>query len=132
MYVMHCTRLDIAFIACKLSRYTSNLSQDYWKAITRVLGYLKKTMDFRLFYNNFSIVLEGYTNASLITSTSDTKLTSEWIFILRDGIVSWASKKQICITHSTMESEFIALAVTSKEVEWLRNMLLDILSCGHI
>ena len=42
------------------------------------------------------------------------------------GAISWASKKQMCISHSTMESKFIALAATSKEVEWLRNMLLDI------
>jgi len=71
IYVMHCTRLDIAFIVCKLSRYTSNLSKDHWKTITIILGYLKKT-------------------------------------------------------HSTMESEFIALATTNKEAEWLRNMLLNI------
>lgn len=32
----------------------------------------------------------------------------------------------MCISHSTMESEFIALATVGKEAEWLRNMLLDI------
>jgi hypothetical protein len=57
MYVMHCTTLDIAFMICKLSRYTSNPSKDHWKEIIKVLNYLKKTMNFRLFYNNFSIVL---------------------------------------------------------------------------
>ena len=123
---MHCTRLDIAFIVCKLSRYTSNFSKDHWKTITRILGYLKQTMNFGLFYNNFPVVLEGYIDVSWITNASDTKSTSGWVFNLRGGIVSWVSKKQICITHSTMESEFIALAVTDKEAERLRNMLLDI------
>ena len=47
-------------------------------------------------------------------------------FHLAGGAISWASKKQTCITHSTIESEFIALAVVGKEAEWLRNMLLDI------
>lgn len=42
------------------------------------------------------------------------------------GVVSWASKKQTCITHSTIKSKFLALADAGKEVEWLRNMLLDI------
>ncbi|GJW04802.1 hypothetical protein Tco_1563658 [Tanacetum coccineum] len=37
-----------------------------------------------------------------------------------------ASKKQTCITSSTMESEFVALAATGKEVEWLKNLLLEI------
>ena len=39
MYAMHCTRPDIAFTVCKLSRFTSNPSVEYWKAIARVLGY---------------------------------------------------------------------------------------------
>ena len=42
------------------------------------------------------------------------------------GAVSWASKKQTCITHSTIENEFIALATAGKEAEWLRNLLFDI------
>ena len=46
--------------------------------------------------------------------------------MLGGGAVSWASKKQTCITHSTMEAEFLALAAAGKEAEWLRNMLLDI------
>lgn len=126
MYAMHCTRPDIAFAVCKLSRYTHNPSAEHWRAIGRVLGYLKKTMNFGLFYNNFPVVLEGYTDASWITSANDNKSTSGWVFILGGGAVSWASKKQTCITHSTMESEFIALAAAGKEAEWLRNMLLDI------
>ena len=51
---------------------------------------------------------------------------SGWIFKIGGGAISWASKKQTCITHSTMESEFVALAAAGKEAEWLRNLLLDI------
>jgi heme/copper-type cytochrome/quinol oxidase subunit 1 len=42
MYAMHCTKLDIAFAVNRLSRYTSNPSAEHWKAIARVLGYLRK------------------------------------------------------------------------------------------
>ncbi|GJU73769.1 hypothetical protein Tco_1265174 [Tanacetum coccineum] len=43
------------------------------------------------------------------------------------GTQHWqASKKQTCITGSIMESEFVALATTGKEAEWLKNMLLKI------
>nr|GEU28813.1 zinc finger, CCHC-type [Tanacetum cinerariifolium] len=37
-----------------------------------------------------------------------------------------ASKKQTCITGSTIESESMALAATGKEAEWLRNLILEI------
>ena len=33
MYVMHCTRPDIAFVIHKLSRYTNKLNMNHWKAI---------------------------------------------------------------------------------------------------
>ena len=40
MYAMHCTRLDIAYAVCKLSRFTSSPSVEHWKPIARVLGVL--------------------------------------------------------------------------------------------
>nr|GEX75899.1 zinc finger, CCHC-type [Tanacetum cinerariifolium] len=117
---------DIAYAVCKLSRYTSNPSQDQWKAIGRVFGYLKRTRQLALYYNRFPVVLEGYSDASWITESSDSKSTTGWIFTLGGGAICWGSKKQTCITHSTMEAEFLALATAGKEAEWLRNMLLDI------
>ena len=76
MYVMHGTRPDISFAICKLSRYTNNPSTEHWKAIGRVLRYLKLTIGLGLYYTNFPLVLEGYIDTSWITSASDNKATS--------------------------------------------------------
>ncbi|GKB48304.1 hypothetical protein Tco_0899057, partial [Tanacetum coccineum] len=46
--------------------------------------------------------------------------------MLGGGAISWASKKQTCITGSPMEYEFVALAAASKEAEWLRNLIHEI------
>nr|GEV58100.1 zinc finger, CCHC-type [Tanacetum cinerariifolium] len=43
------------------------------------------------------------------------------------GAISWASNKQTCITSSTIESEFVALAAAGNEAEWLRNLVYEIL-----
>ncbi|GJW28162.1 zinc finger, CCHC-type containing protein [Tanacetum coccineum] len=48
------------------------------------------------------------------------------VFLLSGGAMFWASKKQTCITGSTMEYEFVALAAGGKEVDWLRNLILEI------
>nr|GEW62808.1 reverse transcriptase domain-containing protein [Tanacetum cinerariifolium] len=93
---------------------------------TRVLKYLKKTMDCTLSYTRYILVLEGYTNARWISNTKDNSFTTDWVFLLAGGVISWASKKQTCITSSTMKFEFVALAAVGKEVEWLRNMILKI------
>ncbi|GKC55221.1 zinc finger, CCHC-type containing protein [Tanacetum coccineum] len=63
---------------------------------------------------------------SLITNSEDHTSTIGWIFLLGGGAISWASKKHTCITNSTMESEFMALAIAGKETEWLRNLIYEI------
>ncbi|GKB50994.1 hypothetical protein Tco_0901747 [Tanacetum coccineum] len=68
----------------------------------------------------------GYTDARWISNTKDNSSTSGWVFLLGGGAISWASKKQTCITGSTTEYEFVALAAAGKEAEWLRNLILKI------
>nr|GEY89426.1 zinc finger, CCHC-type [Tanacetum cinerariifolium] len=109
-----------------LSRYTCNPGTQHWQAIQRVLKYLKITMDYRLVYCGYPSVLEGYTDASWISNTKDNSSTSGWVFLLGGGAISWDSKKQTCITGSTMESKFVALAAAGKKAEWLKNLLLEI------
>nr|GEY76964.1 zinc finger, CCHC-type [Tanacetum cinerariifolium] len=69
----------------------------------------------------------GYTDASWISNTKDNLSTIRWVFLLGDGVICLASKKQTYITGSIMESEFMALVAAGKEAEWLKNLLLDIL-----
>ncbi|GJU39749.1 zinc finger, CCHC-type containing protein [Tanacetum coccineum] len=51
---------------------------------------------------------KGYTYASWIRNSNDNSSTSGWVFLLGGGAISWAYKKQTCITGSTMEFEFVA------------------------
>ncbi|GJX92747.1 zinc finger, CCHC-type containing protein [Tanacetum coccineum] len=73
-----------------------------------------------LTYSGYPSVIEGYSDASWINNMEDHSSTSGWVFLLGGGAISWASKKQTCITSSTMESEFVALAAAGNEAEWLR------------
>nr|GFA32160.1 zinc finger, CCHC-type [Tanacetum cinerariifolium] len=68
----------------------------------------------------------GYSNASWITGTSDSKSITGWGFTLGGGLFFEVQKKQTCITHSTIEGEFLALVVAGKKAKWLRNILLDV------
>nr|GEW23088.1 hypothetical protein [Tanacetum cinerariifolium] len=126
MYAMTSTRPDIAYTVSRLSRFTNNSSRQHWKAITRVLKYLRGTKDYGLSYVGYPSVLEGYSDASWINHVKNSSSTSGWVFLLGGGAISWASKKQTCITGSTMKSKFVALAAAGKEAEWLRNLIHEI------
>ena len=76
MYLMNCTRPDIAYAISKLSRYTSNPGEDHWKAIIQVLRYLRFTRDHGLNFTRYPAVLEGYYDAYWISDTKDSKSTS--------------------------------------------------------
>ena len=89
MYVMNCTRPDIAYAVSMLSRFTNNPNEYHWKAMVRVLGYLKHTQNFALHYEKYPAVLEGYCDANWITSSNDTRSTSGYVFTLGRGAVSW-------------------------------------------
>lgn len=127
MYLSNCTRPDIAYSISKLSRYTSNPGKEHWKALVRVLRYLRYTLTDGLHYTRYPAVLEGYSDANWISDSHDTKSTSGYVFTLGGAAVSWKSSKQTCIARSIMKSEFIALDKAGEEAEWLRNFLEDIL-----
>ena len=120
MYLMNCTRPDITYAVSKLSRYTSNPSDQHWTALLRVLGYVLHTKEYALRYGQYPPVLEGYSDANWIADSEESKSTSGYVFTLGEAAVSWKSSKQTCIARSTMESEFIALDKAGEEAEWLR------------
>ena len=125
MYLMDCTRPDIANSVNKLARYTSNPNHEHWKAVVRVLRYLRGTANYGLHFTRYPAVLEGYCDANWITGSSTVKSTSGYIFTIGGAAISWKSCKQTCITRSTMESEFIALDLAAEEADWLRSFLGD-------
>ncbi|XP_074301242.1 secreted RxLR effector protein 161-like [Silene latifolia] len=126
MFLMNCTRPDIAYAISRLSRYTHNPSAEHWNALHRLLKYLKGKIDLCLHYGKFPAVLEGYCDANWVAGNDEIHSTSGYVFTLGGGAISWKSAKQTCIASSTMESEFIALELAGQEADWLRNLLADV------
>ena len=73
MYLMSCTKPDIAYVVNKLSRYTSNLGAKHWQGIMRVLKYLRFTRDYGLYYTRYPTVLKRYNDANWISNVKDSK-----------------------------------------------------------
>ena len=123
MYAMMCTRPDICYVVGLVSRYQSNPGQAHWKAIKRILRYLKGIADYSICYQGRDLRLVGYTDADWGGDLDERKSTSGYAFLLNDGAISWSNKKQTCVALSTMEAEFVACSAAVQEAVWLRRFL---------
>jgi hypothetical protein len=75
MFLAGDMRPDISYAMSKLSRFTSNPGDDYWKALEQVLHYLRGTNSFGIHYSGYPSVLEGYSDSNWISDADDTKAT---------------------------------------------------------
>ena len=124
MYAQVCTRLDIAYIVGVLGRYLSSLGMDHWKAIKRIMGYLKKMKDYMLTYRrSYHLEIIGYSNSDFVGCQDSGKSTSGYIYILASGSVSLRSAKQTIVTSSTIALEFVACYEASNQGIWLKNFV---------
>jgi hypothetical protein len=64
VYFDSATMPDISFAVSKLGQFVSNLGDDHWHDLERVLRYLKGTMSLDIHYVGYPRILEGYCDAN--------------------------------------------------------------------
>ncbi|KAL0298226.1 UNVERIFIED_CONTAM: Retrovirus-related Pol polyprotein from transposon TNT 1-94 [Sesamum calycinum] len=67
--------------------------------------------------------LVGYSDADGSADRDERKSTSGYAFLLGGAAITWCSKKQPCISLSTMEAEYVACTSAVQEAIWLRRFL---------
>jgi hypothetical protein len=126
MYLASKTRHDISFAVSKMSRFTSNLRDDYWRALERVMHYLAGTIDYIIHYFRYPVILEGYNDANSISDVDEMYGTSGYVLTLGGTAVLWRSCKQTILTRSTMEVELAGLDTATVKADWVRELLMDL------
>ena len=126
MYVMLCTRPDIAHALSVTSRYQADPGLEHWKAVKCILKYLRRTKDLLLVYGGNSLKVEGYTDSSFQSDVDDSKSNSGYVYTLNGGAVCWKSSKQDTTADSTTEAEYIAASDAAKEGVWLKKFITDL------
>ena len=127
LYIATTTRPDIAAAVSILCRRVSSPRKCDWTAVKQVIRYLKETIHLKLklkVVDNLQLV--GYVDADWAGDKSDRKSNSGYLFKLGEGTISWLSKKQGSVALSSTEAEYIAAALASQELVWLRQLLSDL------
>ena len=125
LYVMHCTRPDLAYTIIRLAQYSAHPERHHWEALKRLLRYVKATRHATLRLGPFSdLPLVGYFD-SAHADGRERRSTEGYVFLFYGSLISWQSKVQRVIALSTTEAEFMAASEAGREVLWIRGLLND-------
>ncbi|UYV62815.1 hypothetical protein LAZ67_2002020 [Cordylochernes scorpioides] len=123
LYLANSSRPDMTFAVTKLAQFCSNPGERHWQAAKHILRYLQATKNVSLIYKRGSDDILAFSDSDWANDIDDRRSTSGSAVTINGCLVSWRSKKQNCVSLSTMESEYIALAQTTKEILWIAQIL---------
>ncbi|CAI5981113.1 unnamed protein product [Closterium sp. NIES-64] len=129
MYLMTCTRPDLAYPLSILARYVApgRHRPEHMAAAKRVLRYLCSTSGMGLVLGGRSpVVLTGHADASWADDQATLWLSEGYTFRLGSGSVSWRATRSFSVLGSSCEAEIYAGAMAAQELRWLTYLLTDL------
>ena len=85
------------------------------------------TQDVCLCYNGTNGEgLFGYMDSSLADQTDNHHSTSDYVFLLANGAISWSSQKQKTVAQNTTHAEYMAMTDTSNQGVWYRSFFMEL------
>ncbi|CAI7869901.1 unnamed protein product [Closterium sp. NIES-53] len=130
MYLMTCTRPDLAYPLSILARYVApgRHRPEHMAAAKRLLRYLcSSTSGLGLVLGGRSpVVLTGHADASWVDDLATQRSSQGYTFSLGSGCVSWRSTRSSSVLSSSCEAEIYARAMALQELRWLTYLLTDL------
>ncbi|CAI7776216.1 unnamed protein product [Closterium sp. NIES-54] len=119
MYLMICTRPDLAYPLSILARYVApgRHRPEHMAAAKRVLRYLCSTLGMGLVLGGRSpVVLTGHADASWADDQATQRSSQGYTFSLGSGSVSWRATRSSSVLGSSCEVEIYAGAMAAQEL----------------
>ncbi|CAI5953348.1 unnamed protein product [Closterium sp. NIES-64] len=129
MYLMTCTRPDLAYPLSILARYVApgRHRLEHMAAAKRVLRYLCSTSGMGLVLGGRSpVVLTGHADASWADDQATQRSSQGYTFSLGSGSVLWRATRSSSVLSSSCEAEIYAGAMAAQELRWLTYLLTDL------
>ena len=117
LYLSIMIRPDITYAVINVTTFCVNPCKQHWIAVKRNMRYLKGTLSMGfLCKKNGSNECVRYSDADLAADTDDCTSLSAYMFQTSGAVSSWRSMEQTCVTPSTANAEYTALASAAQEV----------------
>ncbi|GJR45929.1 retrovirus-related pol polyprotein from transposon TNT 1-94, partial [Tanacetum coccineum] len=108
MYLMVCTRPDIAYDVSIVSRYLANLGLVYGRDQGK------------------HVDVNGFVDADYAKDPNKGRSITGYVFMVHGCVVSWKATLQHVVALSTTEAEYMALIEAVKESIWLKGLLIEL------
>ncbi|KAF5449222.1 hypothetical protein F2P56_029693 [Juglans regia] len=121
------TCIDIVYTMNILSQFMHASRVPHMTAATRVLRYIKGSPRYGIFFSSSSGVnITTYTDSDWASCPATRRSTTRYFIQLGTSPLSWCTKKKTTVTRSSAEVEYCAMAVTTYELIWLKQLLTNL------
>ncbi|CAB1111183.1 unnamed protein product [Ectocarpus sp. CCAP 1310/34] len=113
LWIASLTRPDIAKSVRAVARYCSASKLIHWKAALGILGYAVRTSSLGISFQRGTV--SGFSLIAFVDTDYASRAADR-------GAIAWFSKTQKCVTLSTTQAEYVAMADMGKEILFLRQI----------
>ncbi|CAA7036432.1 unnamed protein product [Microthlaspi erraticum] len=121
------TRPNLSYAVSRLSQYMHAPTTEHWQAVKILLRYLVGTSDHGIMLckgNNSTIY--AYSDADWGGDKDDYISINGYIVYLGSHPLSWSSKKQKGVARSSIEAEYMYVANTAAEIQWICSLFTEL------
>ncbi|CAI7880641.1 unnamed protein product [Closterium sp. NIES-53] len=128
MYLMTCTRPDLAYPLSVLARFFApgRHRPSHWYAAKRVAKYVASTSGMGLVLGGKPVTLTAFSDSLWADDADSLWSTQGYCFSLGTGVVSWRLTRASFVSSSSSEAEVYVAAMAAQEFGWLSFLLTDL------
>ncbi|XP_056860342.1 uncharacterized mitochondrial protein AtMg00810-like [Raphanus sativus] len=132
IYLVH-TRPELSYSVHILSQFMKKPREDHWQAALRVVRFLKGSLGQGIMLSSSAdLSLTVFCDSDWSSCPLTRRSLSAFVVMLGDSPISWKTKKQKTVSHSSAEAEYRSMAAALREVKWLRKMLRGWMSSSSL
>ncbi|GJV59700.1 ribonuclease H-like domain-containing protein [Tanacetum coccineum] len=121
------TRPDNSYVVQQVCLHMHDAREPQFSALKRILWYVRGTLDYGLqLFSSSTTDLVAYSDADWASCPTTRHSTSGYCVFLGNNLLSWSSKRQPTLSHSSAEAEYCGVTNAVAKTCWLRNLLREL------